>query len=133
MNKRNKMMKRIESHGNTLLVIFPDATEQDPVKLSKMLRRLEVKARREAEAYCNGRITCDQWELTLNDILAKLNSVLRPTGAEGVFINADARGYALKLDSEFTHGFNGARWELGEPCIHRDLGGCGILAPDLSE
>lgn len=42
-----------------------------------------------------------------------------------VFINLDARGYALKIKDEYMleHGLN----------LHRDWGGYGIIAPDLTE
>jgi len=36
----------------------------------------------------------------------------------------DPRGYALKLDDEWTRA--------NAPHIHRDWGGYGILAPDLT-
>jgi hypothetical protein len=44
----------IERHGMQLLAIFPDATERDPVKLCKKLRRLEAEAHAIAERLCNG-------------------------------------------------------------------------------
>ena len=41
-----------------------------------------------------------------------------------VFVNQDPRGYALKIDDEYmrAHGLD----------LHRDMGGFGILAPDLT-
>lgn len=44
----------IEQHGRNLLAIFPDASERDPVKLCKKLRRLEAKAHALALRCCNG-------------------------------------------------------------------------------
>ena len=42
-----------------------------------------------------------------------------------LFLNGDARGYALKIDDEYlkNNNFN----------IHRDWGGYGIIAPDFRE
>ena len=42
---------------------------------------------------------------------------------DAFFINNDARGYALKLKSEF----------IKDKTIHRDWGGYGIIAPDFRE
>jgi hypothetical protein len=42
-----------------------------------------------------------------------------------IFFNRDPRGYALKIPSEWMHAHP-------EVSLHRDWGGYGILAPDLS-
>ncbi len=46
--------------------------------------------------------------------------------APPIFFNRDPRGYALKIKSEWMH----AHPELP---LHRDWGGYGILAPDLTD
>lgn len=48
-------------------------------------------------------------------------AVLKLLNTDRVWINGDPRGYALKVDLR-----------PGES-LHRDLGGYGIIAPDLSE
>lgn len=42
-----------------------------------------------------------------------------------VFVNRDPRGYALKISDEWMQQHNAT--------LHRDWGGYGIIAPDLSE
>jgi hypothetical protein len=42
-----------------------------------------------------------------------------------VFVNGDPRGYALKIQDEYV--------SENSLDIHRDMGGYGILAPDLSD
>jgi hypothetical protein len=44
----------IARHGRKLLVIFPNATERDPVKLCKKLRALEKRGAAFALRLCNG-------------------------------------------------------------------------------
>jgi hypothetical protein len=133
MNKHEQMMARIDKHGRDLLTIFPGATEQDPVKLCKKLRRLEGQAAAVALRMCNGPEFSreDEPDESLDAILAKVDALLgfRAAGVP-VFVNRDPRGYALKIGDEWMHTqertVNGLR-------LHRDFGGYGILAPDLTE
>lgn len=160
------MSERIRQHGENLLAIFPQATERDPQKLCRKLRRLEREGERMAVVLSSESGDTDQHEKEGAALLAKVNKLLgnvrkyQPkTGAkcgcrrgverdncpncEGtghvvdfhairnappvvpVFLNSDPRGYALKILSEYV-----AKHELS---IHRDWGGYGILAPDLTE
>jgi hypothetical protein len=51
-----------------------------------------------------------------------------------LFCNSDPRGYALKLRSEFAQRWNHCQSESPTPrYLHTDLGGYGILAPDLTQ
>jgi hypothetical protein len=153
--RRAAMYARIQQHGETLLDLFPNASERDPVKLCKKLRRLELKAQRFAVDLCNGDIQQDadgafyrQWgrgtvgpfltsktnekeqiEKSLCNLLRMTHS---DTVANGFFINQDPRGYALKLSDDYVKGFNNARDAQGKPRLYTDWGGYGILAPDLS-
>jgi hypothetical protein len=43
-----------------------------------------------------------------------------------VIINRDPRGYALKIGDDWMSAHHTSR-------LHRDMGGYGILAPDLTE
>lgn len=52
--KRDRMYARIAQHGQNLLAIFPDASERDPVKLCKKLRKLETVAAAIGLQLCNG-------------------------------------------------------------------------------
>ena len=116
---------RIAQHGRELLDIFPDAQERDPVKLCKKLRRLEVKAHRLAEQWCNGDIDETTWVKGSDDCLTTAIGILCPERSLGdaLFVNGDPRGYALKINDRFMRD-SGAK-------LHRDWGGCGILAPEI--
>ena len=113
-----EMMERIERHGNQLLAIFPQAKEQDPVKLCKRLKIVDGKAARAAVRYCNGESTEAEWEKISSDCARLANDLLC---TNRVWVNGDPRGYALKIDLQD-----------GE-VLHRDMGGYGIIAPDLTE
>ena len=52
MNKKEIMYNKIQKHGDNLKTIFK--LDVDSVKLCKKLFRLENKAHRLAEDYCNG-------------------------------------------------------------------------------
>lgn len=165
MNAHDQMMSRIEKHGRQLLAIFPNATEQDPVKLCKKLRRLEAEAAKIGLRMCNGPEYGSEEEIEAAKaaVLSKVRRLLveyQPkTGAkcscqrgvqrdncpacEGtgmvidfrairarkatppIFVNCDPRGYALKIPNEYVRGH--------ELDIHKDWGGYGIIAPDLTE
>lgn len=166
--KRSDMLERIRQHGENLLAIFPNATEQDPDKLCRKLRRLEHEGEQWALRLCNGpELPEGESDRVRDAILAKVNKLLgnvheyQPkTGAacgcrrgvqrdncpncEGtgrvvdfrairnrkplvpVFLNGDPRGYALKIEDEWLR-------DRPEVRIHKDWGGYGIIAPDLSE
>jgi hypothetical protein len=116
------MYANIEKHGEMLNAIFDTGIE--PVKLCKALRRLETKAHKLATDYCNGEngVNTDNWEQLTDPIVAKVNKILRIDPKRSpVFVNGDARGYALKLQDEWAKDRN----------IYKDWGGYGILAPDF--
>ena len=48
------MYARIRAHGLSLLAVFPNAVERDPVKLCKRLRRIEADGAAFALRLCNG-------------------------------------------------------------------------------
>jgi hypothetical protein len=112
-----EMYERIKQHGHNLLNMFPDATLTNPVKLCKRLRRAETEANRLAVDWCNGLIDEATWETGSERIRDRVNRIL---GTDRVWINGDPRGYALKVDLQ------------PEESLHKDWGGYGIIAPDLS-
>jgi len=119
------MYEQIQKHGENLLKIFPGAIEQDPVKLCKRMRRLESHGEQIALDYCNGVTSSDTYEATADTLIGKANKLLGNTPPTvPIFLNGDPRGYALKIRDDYIrkHGLT----------IHRDLGGYGILAPDLT-
>lgn len=127
----------IVRHGEQLLAIFPEATERDPLKLCKKLRRLESDASHYTLMLCNGDYLQGSEQIIedrLEAILGKVNKLLgnyRYDDQEKarvqkvpVRINRDPRGYALKISD---------RWmNENKVCLHRDWGGYGIIAPDIS-
>ena len=124
MNKRERMYKRIEKHGNDLLVIYPNARLQNPVALCKALRKFELQATRMTTALCNGvpEVTQTAYEARLNCLHCKVCNLLNVERFDkNIFINRDPRGYALKLSEEFAQ----------DKQIYKDWGGYGILAPDF--
>ena len=125
--QRQEMEAAILRHGEQLKAIFP-ACVLGPVALCKALRRLEVKAGALALHYCNGTggVTMENWEAKTAPIVRRVRELLGVSGPSGcpVFVNGDARGYALKLPSEFMEA-------VGLP-LHQDWGRYGILAPDFT-
>ena len=116
MNKKQIMYNKIQKHGDNLKTIFK--LDVDSVKLCKKLFRLENKAHRLAEDYCNG--FADNIESETIKIIDKVKKILN---TNEVFFNGDPRGYALKLCDQFSKDKN----------IHKDWGGYGIIAPDFRE
>ena len=116
----------IERHGKNLLVIYPESTEKNPLVLCKKLRRLEVKANALATMHCNGETKSEEsFILEQEKILTKLIILLLPINSDSIpFFNEDCRGYALKIEDE---AMRRRGWEL-----QTDLGGYGIIAPDLT-
>ena len=122
-SKKQRQAAEILKHGQDLLAIFPAARVQDPVLLCKRLRRLEGQAEAAAVAYCNGDMSSEAREVKFDKILAAVQDLLQ-SGDVPVFINGDPRGYALKIDDEHVKRHN--------LTIHRDWGGYGILAPEIT-
>ena len=126
--KRTAMYARIEAHGRALLDLFPNATERDPVKLCKALRRIEAAGSALAVERCNGTVSEAAAERKGDAILRRVDALLG-FGADSVpvFLNGDPRGYALKIDDAWM------RENAAGSRLHRDWGGYGIIAPDLTD
>jgi hypothetical protein len=120
-----KTLEAVRKHGEQLLVIFPNATERDPVALCRKLRRIETVAHKLAEDCCNWlSMESHEYEARHTKILNRLVDVLGSVSSPEVFINLDPRGYALKIDDEIMRA--------GKFKLHTDWGGYGIIAPDLT-
>lgn len=153
--KKQRQNEQINTHGKNLLAIFPRAAESDPVKLCKKLRRLEAKARRICTDYCNGEFDAgengEKLDAALDAILANVNAILGNNpedlpSAVPVFVNRDPRGYALKIEDawmiERREQWDRQIAKQGKKAIgpsywallrfHRDLGGDGILSPEIT-
>lgn len=83
------------------------------------LRRLEMKARRMAEAECNGTLPEGAWEKFVETTTRTIERIFGGP-VPGFFVNGDPRGYALKIDPE--------KVPVG---MSTDWGECGILAPEF--
>jgi hypothetical protein len=121
--KKQAMTIRIINHATHICNIF-GLPEAGYLALSKSLFRLENKAHKIATDYCNGVITEVQAGEAETKILNALNKILGYREKNiPVCLNFDARGYALKIGSEYVkkHGLK----------IERDLGGYGLIAPDF--
>lgn len=178
--ERTSLNERIRKHGENLLAIFPKATERDPVKLCKKLRRLEAEGAAVGLRLCNGpQYDEGEADKATDAILAKVNSLLgnvheyQPktgracscrrgvqrdncSNCEGtgqvvdfrairnrqplvpIFVNRDPRGYALKIDEAWVREYSNNNPPPSAAnhavCrLHRDWGGYGIIAPDLTD
>ena len=129
MNKetRTLMYKLIESHGENIKTMFNLPSDTEPVSLCKKLFRLENKAHRLSTQWCNGDIHTQTWEHETDNILRKLDTILNYTGQEiPVFVNSDARGYALKVGDEYMREDRSRK-------LSQDYGSYGIIAPDYKQ
>ena len=121
--QKKQMYQDIAQHGTNLLGIFPNAKEQEPVKLCKKLRRYENKATILTVAYCNGEEPAD-FEQQITAIKKSVVNLLGSPADGIVFINQDPRGYALKIKANVMY--------LRDYVLYRDMGGFGILSPDFT-
>ena len=135
-------LKAVTRHGETLLRAFPNATEKNPVALCKKLRRIETAVARPILDYCNGENGATQDTLDHACAMAQIRAGnllgLDRHGIAlcGLFVNRDPRGHALKLESDNSGWFadwQSAQYAAGLPALHTDMGGYGIIAPDLTE
>lgn len=120
-----QQQEQIKRHGEMIKEMFNLNKELDALKLCKLLRRLENKAHRLTTKGCNEELT-KQDEQVLSDILFKLDCILNYSKQNiKVFINYDARGYALKIKDtdEILKKF---------PHFSKDWGGYGIIAPEIN-
>jgi hypothetical protein len=131
--KKVTMYQQIEKHGNNLNAIFNTGLE--PVELCKKLFRLENKAHRLTTKLMNLEYLTDNdprevaIQKELDFILTKVKNILFARSynvlrEKAIFINYDARGYALKIRSSYI--------SENKLNIHTDGGGYGILAPDFN-
>lgn len=126
--QKERMYQQIEKHGENLNKIFH--TKFDNITLCKKLRRLEAKAHKLAEDYCNGVIDFEAQDIGEADIAKKVAKILGDKVCKDgiatypLVMNRDPRGYALKIDDEWLRSTNYQ--------IERDWGGYGILAPEFN-
>lgn len=131
-----KTLEAITRHGNALLAAFPNATERDPVTLCKKLRRIENTVSLATVRMCNEQVPEDFWPNTKLRAHNRVMALLRMDAEQrkAFFFNADSRGYALKMEDEWTKAHNNPLFMAGRGELHitTDWGGYAILAPDLT-
>ncbi len=137
--KKELMYKRIEKHGQDLNRIFNTGIE--PVALCKKVMRIERKAYEGTLCLCNTntlhlrelnqftgydvkQATEKEQDAYFDKVWLSLEKVIGKKCREVCFINFDPRGYALKIKDEYVREH--------DLQIHKDWGGYGIIAPDLS-
>lgn len=133
-----KTEQAIIRHGESLIAAFPNCTEKNPVALCKKLRRIENSLTRPLTDYCNGTFQDDDEGTKIDAVCdkakAKVQSLLygpNDKSENRLLINLDPRGYALKLDDAWTREYNFKPETRAR--IYTDIGGYGILAPDLNQ
>ena len=120
-----KLEEEIKNHGLKLIEFFKLSSEIDAISLCRKLRRLEVKAHYLTTQQCNEGIK-EEDAKTEEDILNKVDKLLNFKAQDiKVFINGDARGYALKISDKHNKFLS----EVGFYC---DWGGYGIIAPEIN-
>ena len=127
--EKNKIMyQNIIEHGKDLKRVFNLDSSIDEIKLCKALFRIENKAHSIAEDFCNGtKCTEEEQEKIINDILNKVDKLLNFKNQNiPVFFNGDARGFTLKIDSDYM------RDNKIYP-FYKDWGDYGIIAPSFRE
>lgn len=134
--KQQEMYAKIQQHGEQLNAIFNTGIE--PITLCKKLRTLEAKAHKLAIDYCNGDngINSENWGEKITPVMQQVYKLLN-NGIYGddrphqkkvpVFLNGDARGYALKINDAYAKMLEKAGKD-----ITKDWGGYGIICPDFS-
>ncbi len=138
--QKAEMYAAIKRHGENLLALFPKAKIKSPVELCKALHRLEAKAHKAAENWCNGyEYTADGADLDGDDeywydegirLAEKAAAILgEPVDLVRVAFNGDARGYALKIKNLPGVPDHNAAIPSN---IYKDWGGYGIIAPDFT-
>jgi hypothetical protein len=137
LNKKDTRKHNLEKHYNLCeqLVKLCGGT-MNGKKASLELFKLEKVAHDGATAHCNGEAYLlneksfqyrfdfhsdeNAWEAFSKAITDKLGKILGSI-PEGFFVNGDARGYALKIDSDKKLPLD----------LHQDWGGYQILSPTI--
>jgi hypothetical protein len=113
-----------EKHELLLKAIFPDAIDG----FIDELYELEAKVCKANEDYCNGLIDGYRWEFKHKVFEGKLEDILNPINPDVLYVNGDPRGYGLKIESEEKNRL----YQQENINIYSDMGGYGILAPELN-
>ena len=122
--RKHSKHEAMAAHGERLKALFGLPAETNAIELYKQLHRIETRAHRRMEIQCSGpehAIKTDAEMERFEYLIMQIVRRLLPNESVPIVINGDPRGYALKIDLS-----------TGEQ-LHRDMGGYGIIAPDLTE
>ena len=118
------IQRRRENHHKALeSLAYQVGLETHGLALWRQLRRIETWFSHYSVEYCNGTIDTDKFEAIRQQAKNRLAKVFGGRIPDGVFINSDPRGYALKLDNEQVAIPQG---------METDWGGYGILAAEIN-
>ena len=114
-------LQMFKKHLDSLSILFPGITAETLISLYG----LEKKARRLSLKACNKYIPEEEWNTKVNSILQEVDELLHHKKRNiPIFLNSDPRGYSLKIKDNYIFENNISIW--------RDLGGYGILCPEIT-
>jgi hypothetical protein len=118
-------IRRTNHHKALEAIALQVGCETPGLTLWRQLKRVENWLTFYSTQHCNGEggIDGDRWEAIKDQARSKLAKIFGGRIPEGVFINSDPRGHALKLDNEKVSIPEG---------MDKDWGGYGILAADIN-
>lgn len=118
------IQRRRKNHHKALEVLARQVNcDINGLTLWRQLMRLERWLSAYSVQHCNGDIDGDKWEEIKDQARVKLAKIFGGRIPNGVFINSDPRGHALKLDNEKVTIPEG---------MDKDWGGYGILAAEIN-
>ena len=127
MNKQQRRAEQLERHYNTLAMLaeYYSGSLTDGKKLSLKLWKLEQQAHKITTDQCNGYGNEKTQEKQLTAIIEQIKKLF--PDIQFLFINGDARGYAIKLKENEARKLRDSGIN-----IHTDMGGYGILSPEIT-
>jgi hypothetical protein len=131
MTKAERRKEQLQRHYESLkkLAELCGVENPDGKKLSTKLLSIERKAHQDATDWCNGVINQDSWNIKEQEYIKQVQALFN-NNLEGLFINGDARGHALKIEDKYMRSQGNGKYEdIG---LHTDWGHCGILAPEIT-
>lgn len=129
LTKKERRQDKLAHHYKVLekLALLCGVSNPNGKKLSAKLFLIEQIAHAKATDYCNGVISTEAWCEIYHDQYADQVQALFNNNLQGLKINSDCRGYALKINDAITR-------TLYKDCgLHTDWGGYGILSPEINE
>lgn len=123
--KKDRIERRRHAHWEALEVLAGRNCPFEGLQIWCKLHRIEATLSRACLAYSNdSSYGIDRWEADKAKARLELAKAFGGAIPDGVFINSDPRGYALKLDNEKVTIPKG---------MHTDMGGYGILAAEIND